>query len=81
MDLTAKTPALVDAVSAPKIVVLGERDVQYGENDRVRIRALAPRTFLEVKGADHHLLTDGKLLDSTVDLVGKALDQALAPQG
>ncbi len=81
MDLTGRTAALVDAVPAPKVVVLGDKDVQYGDKDRVRIRALAPDAFIEVKGADHHLLTDGKLAASTVDLVAGALDRILQPQG
>lgn len=79
IELTAKTAALIDAAPAKKIVVLGEGDLQYGERDRLRIKALAPETFLEVGGADHHLLTGGKLSPETVDLVGRAIDAALAP--
>lgn len=81
MDLTARTAALVDAVSAPKIVVLGGLDRQYGQRDRVRIRALAPDAFLEVAAADHHLLTGGRLADGTVDAVGGAIDKALGTPG
>lgn len=79
MALTDKTAALVDAVPTPKVVVLGGGDKQYGKKDRVRIRALAPEAFVEVAGADHHLLTDGALAESTVDAVGKELDRILAP--
>jgi alpha-beta hydrolase superfamily lysophospholipase len=79
MELTGKTAALVDTVPTPKIVVLGGGDKQYGEKDRVRIRALAPDAYVEVDGADHHLLTRGALAETTVDLVGAALDRVLAP--
>lgn len=79
IELTAKTAALVDATGARKIVVLGEGDLQYGDKDRMRIKALAPDAFIEVVGADHHLLTVGKLSPATVDLVGGAIDAALAP--
>jgi hypothetical protein len=79
IELTGKTAALVDAAPARKLVVLGEHDLQYGDKDRMRIKALAPDAFLEVKGADHHLLTGGKLRQETVDLVGGAIDAALAP--
>lgn len=79
IELTGKTAALVDAVPAKKVVVLGELDQQYGRKDRVRIRALSPEAFVEVKGADHHLLSGGRLLPGTVDAVGAALDAALAP--
>lgn len=79
IELTARTAALVDALPGRKIVVLGGDDLQYGDKDRVRIRALAPDAFLEVKGADHHLLTGGKLSGTTVDQVGAAVDAALGP--
>jgi hypothetical protein len=79
MDVTARTAALVDEVKTPKVVVLGGRDLQYGDKDRVRIRALSPSDFVEVAGADHHLLTDGKLAHETVDVVGAAVDKVLAP--
>ena len=79
IELTAKTAALIDAAPAKKIVVLGEGDLQYSERDRVRIKAIAPEAFLEVKGADHHLLTGGQLSAEAVDLVGQAIDSALAP--
>lgn len=79
MELTGKTAALVDAVPTPKIVVLGGDDKQYGEKDRVRIRALAPDAYVEVAGADHHLLTHGALIETTVDAVGAALDRVLTP--
>lgn len=79
IEVTGKTAALIDAAPAKKIVVLGGGDLQYGERDRVRIRALAPEAFLEVAGADHHLMTGGKLSPATVDQLGAALDAALAP--
>ncbi|MCC7108366.1 MAG: alpha/beta fold hydrolase [Deltaproteobacteria bacterium] len=79
IELTGKTAALVDAGPAKKIVVLGELDHQYGSKDRVRIRALSPEAYVEVKGADHHLLSTGRLLPATVDQVGAALDAALQP--
>lgn len=78
MDVTGRTSALIDEVKTPKIVVLGGKDLQYGEKDRVRIRALAPDSFIEVEGADHHLLTNAALARKTVDLVGAALDKVLA---
>jgi alpha-beta hydrolase superfamily lysophospholipase len=77
IDSTAKTTALADGVGAPKIVVLGADDGNYAAADKKRIAALASAGFVEVKGADHHLLTDGKLAPTTVDLVGAALDKAL----
>lgn len=79
IELTGKTAALVDAVPAKKMVILGADDQQYGDKDRVRIKALAPDAYLEVKGADHHLLSGGRLAPETVDLIGAALDGALAP--
>ncbi|MCC7073633.1 MAG: alpha/beta fold hydrolase [Deltaproteobacteria bacterium] len=79
IELTGKTAALIDAAPAKKLVVLGADDQQYGEKDRVRIKALAPDAYLEVKGADHHLLSNGRLAAETVDLIGAALDAALAP--
>jgi predicted small secreted protein/alpha-beta hydrolase superfamily lysophospholipase len=78
MDVTGRTSALVDEVNAPKVVVLGGKDLQYGDKDRVRIRALAPDAYVEVQGADHHLLTNGALAKETVDVVGAALDKVLA---
>jgi hypothetical protein len=77
MDVTGRTSALVDEVKTPKIVVLGGKDLQYGDKDRVRIRALAPDAFVEVQGADHHLLSNGALAKETVDVVGAALDKVL----
>lgn len=77
MEVTGRTAALVDAVAAAKVVVLGEGDLQYGAKDRVRIRALAPSAFVEVPGADHHLLSHGALSKDTVDVVGAALDKVL----
>jgi hypothetical protein len=77
IDLTARTEDMVEALSCPKVIFLGERDLQYGEKDRLKIRALSPGSFVEVKGADHHLLTNGALLPSTVDAVGAELDKAL----
>ena len=78
MDVTGRTSALIDEVKTPKIVVLGGKDLQYGDKDRVRIRALAPDAFVEVEGADHHLLTNAALAQETVDVVGAALDKVLA---
>lgn len=78
IELTGKTAALVDAVPGKKLVVLGGDDQQYGAKDRMRIKALAPDAFLEVKGADHHLLSKGRLAPETVDVVGAAIDAALA---
>lgn len=77
MEVTGKTAALVDDIKTPKIVVLGGKDLQYGEKDRVRIRALAPDAFVEIEDADHHLLTHGALAPTTVDAVGEALDKVL----
>lgn len=77
MDVTGRTSALVDEVKTPKVVVLGGKDLQYGDKDRVRIRALSPDAFVEVEGADHHLLTNGALSKETVDVVGAALDKVL----
>jgi alpha-beta hydrolase superfamily lysophospholipase len=77
IDLTGKTAALADAVPAPKIVVLGQLDRQYASADKKRIQALATAGFIEVVGADHHLLTGEQLAPATVDAIGKALDQAL----
>jgi alpha-beta hydrolase superfamily lysophospholipase len=77
MELTGKTAALAESVPAKKIVVLGALDQQYGGADKKRIAALATAGFLDVAGADHHLLTEGALAKSTVDLVGAALDKAL----
>ncbi len=79
MDVTAKTPSLVDAVKETTLVVLGGADLQYSEADRGRIRALSPSGLVEVSGADHHLLTHGTLSPATVDAVGAAIDELLAP--
>jgi alpha-beta hydrolase superfamily lysophospholipase len=78
LDVTARTATLIATVHPPKIVVLGGDDRQYGEEDRGRIRVLAPNAFLEVAGADHHLLTHGALAKETIDVVGAAIDRVLA---
>lgn len=77
MDVTSRTAALAEAVPAQKIVVLGELDRQYAVADRTRIRALATAGVVDVRGADHHLLTAEALAPATLDAVGAALDAVL----
>lgn len=85
--LTQKTPELLAGVKAPRIVLLGKSDLQYGPKDRRAIRAFAELEgveVLELDGADHHLLTEEQLEDSTRTALLEALERALEatpPQG
>lgn len=84
IDLTKKTPALVEGVDAPVIVVLAAKDAQYAAADRDRIRALgktAGARLVELDRADHHLLVDGKLDARALEPVLDAVEDALAGRG
>ncbi len=81
LALTEKAAESLAAASAPRVVVVGAADVQYAPADRARILAsgeLEGVTALEIAGADHHLLVDERLLDTTVQAVAAAVDEALA---
>lgn len=72
VQLTGRTKALAAGVRTPRVVVLGGGDGQYGPKARTAIRALAKPgrdVFVLLKGADHHLLSAGKLAEGGAPVV------------
>jgi hypothetical protein len=64
------------------IVVVGSADGQFAPEDRERQLAVPAAIVLRIDGADHHLLTEQVLAQSTIDVVGAAIDQLLVvPRG
>src|SRR5690606_12590123 len=58
LTLTEKAGESLSRAAAPRIVVVGEVDLQYAPKDRARILALGERegvSALQIGGADHHL--------------------------
>jgi pimeloyl-ACP methyl ester carboxylesterase len=88
IELTARAEDDVKAARAPRLVVVGQWDLQYTPDDRKRLAAwgeLEGVRYLKVEKADHHLLHEGVLERSTVDAVLRALGEVLgapaAPAG
>lgn len=62
--LTDEVPGDAPSPAQPWIVVLGDKDTQYGPTDRKRIQALGDASgaqLIAVPGVDHHLLVGGEL--------------------
>jgi pimeloyl-ACP methyl ester carboxylesterase len=78
--LTNEVPGDAPQPIQPWIVVLGQKDTQYGPTDRKRIKALGevPKARLvEIPGVDHHLLAGGQLDQTRLMPIVDALHEAL----
>jgi nucleotide-binding universal stress UspA family protein len=81
MEATKTNTAFV-AHQRKLLIVVGAVDAQFSPEDRQRQREVPAAKVLYIEGADHHLLTEEVLAQSTIDVVGSAIDQLLAvPRG
>lgn len=73
IDLTTKTPELLERHKDKVVVVVGRGDTQLSGKDRDAAQKL-PAKQVVVVDADHHLLKDGALDEGVVKAVADAID-------